>query len=198
MIPRDFEGAYEGLVGLVGRISAGEAGEAAVREEVDRWRREDCRGAAALTKAATSTLRYELASRGLEEGPEAVSGETRALGRVETILNPPEAETEGSRAEIVEVALPERFRQANPRARGYRMGPLQIIFEPTEGPPHGHLSVSHPDRYPTWEEIRRATQAPGGAPPNLWALVPKAGQEGTGLNRFTVHLYILPPEELLG
>lgn len=199
MIPKDFEEAYGGLVGLVGRISAGEGvGEAVpteLREEVDTWRREDCRGAAALTKAATSTLKYELASRGLEEGREAVAAEM-PLGLVEAVLYPPEASTEGAQAEIVEVAVPERFRQSAPTARVYRMGPLQIIFEPKDG--NAQLSVSHPERDPTWAEIRRATQAPGGPSPNLWALVPKAEQEGTGLNRYTVHLYILPPEDLLG
>lgn len=84
-----------------------------------------------------------------------------------------------------------------PRGRGFRMGELQIIFEPTEGPPHGHLSVSHPRRYPTFEELSRAARAPDGPPPNLWAWVP-GPEQARGMQPNMVHLYVLPPEELLG
>jgi hypothetical protein len=97
----------------------------------------------------------------------------------------------------VEVALPEELRRRMPNARGFRMGELQILFEPVQGPPHAHLSVSHPSRHPTWEEILRARTAPGGPSPNLWAWVPKPEQEGK-MNPRTIHLYVLPPEDLLG
>lgn len=39
-----------------------------------------------------------------------------------------------------------------PEIKLYRMGKLKIILG--NGPEHGwHLSISHPERYPTWDEI---------------------------------------------
>lgn len=95
------------------------------------------------------------------------------------------------------MALPEKLRQAMPGSRGFRMGAIEIVFEPTQIPPHGHLSISHPSRYPTFAEVLRAAKAPGGPPPNLWALVSKSEQAET-MQPNTVHLYVLPPEELIG
>lgn len=98
-----------------------------------------------MAEAAIKALQYELASRGFREGAEAVSEDLVALGRIESILE--SAPLTGNEApQIVEAALPEQLRNARPKARGFRMGELQIIFEPGEaqGPPHGHLSVSHP------------------------------------------------------
>lgn len=120
----------------------------------------------------------------------------RALGRVRAVLDPPPAS--GIREEIVEVALPEQLKRNAPGARGFRMGELQIIFEPT-GDRLGavHFSVSHPTRYPTWDELLRARAAPGGSPPHLWAWLPKPGTE-QGLNPYTLHLYLFPPEGFVG
>lgn len=42
-LPEGLLEAYEGLVELVTRISAGVMREEVLREEVDGWRREDCR-----------------------------------------------------------------------------------------------------------------------------------------------------------
>lgn len=190
---REFERAYEGLKALVEQMVQGEVREEVLREEVDAWRREDCRGAGTLSNAAREFLTYELANRGLE-GDECATCEMSALRKVEAILEPPEALTGTT---LVEVALPEELRRKMPNGRGFRMGELQILFEPVQGPPHAHLSVAHPSRYPTWEEILRARTAPGGPSPNLWAWVPKPEAEDK-MNSRTIHLYALPPEELLG
>lgn len=194
-VPEDFRRAYEALDGLVGRLAVGEPGGPRLREEVRRWRREDCRDATTLAKAAVLALRYELGSGALAGDPEGAAPRLRALAGVEALLEPP---AEGDEPEISRVNLPEALRRSVPNARGYRMGRFQILFEPSDGPPRGHLSVSHPSRYPTWEELLRAREAPGGPPPNLWAWLPKPGEGATGANPYTVHLYVLPPREFLG
>lgn len=155
----------------MGRINAGEIGEEVLREEVDRWRREDCKGAAALRRAATNALRYEWGSAGLRSGG-GVPDELRALGRVEEVLEPPEGEL-GQEQAPVEVAVPDALRQRLPNARVFRMGELQIILE--RGPEGLIISVSHPNRNPTWNEVLRARLAVGPDVPALWALVPPPG-----------------------
>ncbi len=205
-IPVDFEDAYGGLVKLVNTISGAEVPneipKEVLGEKVDEWRHADCRGATTLAEAAVKALQYELASRGLKEGAGSVVETLEALSHIEATLMPPASsqnQREGKETEITEVALPEQLREKMPRGRGFRMGDFQIIFEPgeAEGPPHGHLSVAHPSRYPTFEELMAAARAPGGPPPNLWALVPKSQQQHS-ISAKTVHLYVLPPEELLG
>ncbi len=194
-IPDGFEQAYDGLVGLVGRITAGRVREGVLAEEVDAWRREDCRGRAPLAEAASAVLRYELERRGSKEGPASVSKEMRALGRVRSVLE--RTGPEGER-EIVEVELAEDFMRENPNARGFRMGELKIVFQPTEKRLGVvHFTVSHPFRYPTWEELLRARGALGGQPPHLWAWLPKPGTE-PGIDPYTLHLYFVPPEGLVG
>ena len=213
IIPEGFEGAYKGLVELVKHISSTEVPKEVPKgvlgEKVDQWKHADCRGAATLAEAATKALRYELASRGLREGASSVEENLETLSRVETTLMPPpstgsekEDEEEGKEPEIVEVALPEQLREKMPSSAGraFRMNDeFQILFDPGEsnGPPHAHLSISHPRRYPSFEELQDAAWAPGGRPPNLWALVPGPDQQHSIASK-TVHLYVLPPEELLG
>lgn len=201
-VPEDFAHAYGELVKLVDQISRAEVPNEISREVLDekmyQWKYADCRGAVTLAEAAIKALQYELASRGLKEGAGSVAEDLRALSLIESVLvRPVSEEREALEPEIVEVALRDAFREAHPRARGFRMGEFQIIFEPFAGPPHAHLSISHPSRYPTFEEILQAASAPGVAPPNLWALVPERGQQHSIFDK-TVHLYVLPPEELLG
>lgn len=204
-IPADFEHAYVSLVQLVGSISRNEVLQELLPETVDQWRAGDCRGSATLAWAAMRALRYELASKGIREGAERISGDLQSLSHVEVVLEgalptenqEPYFSSANEAAEIAEVALPEQLRDAMPNGRGFRMGELQIIFEPTHGPPHGHMSVSHPRRYPTYEELARAARAPGGKQPNLWMWLPKP-EEAQRLQPNTVHLYVMPPEELLG
>jgi hypothetical protein len=188
-VSRDFEEAYAGLRTLVGRIVTGEVGEEVLREAVDDWRREDCRGAAALSKAAALSLRYDLASGGLRGGG-GVPNELRALGRVEKVLDPRER-TSSTRDAPVEVALPEALRRRIPGARGFRMGELQILLE--RGTTGGvHASVSHPRRSATWDELMRARIAVAGPEtPTLWAWMPPPGappQHAGGAGGL-VHLY---------
>ena len=195
-VPEDFTCAYGGLVELVREVSGAEIPSDLLDEKVDEWKHADCRGAATLADAAIKALQYELASRGVKEGAAVVSEDLRSLHLIESVLEP--APSKGEEAPgITEVALPEQLRETMPNGRGFRMGELQIIFEPTEGPPHGHLSVSHPTRYPTYEELSHAALAPGGPPPNLWMWLPKP-EKAKRMHPNTVHLYVLPPEELLG
>jgi len=200
-VPEHFAAAYAGLAALVGRVAAGSVRPAVPREEVDAWRREGCRGAGTLAKAAIQALRYEIASGGLEAGggeAEASARGLRALAQVEAALEPSQPQAE-EQPRIVEVALPDALRERMPNGRGFRMGELQILFEPTEGPPHAHLSVSHPSRHPTWPELLRARGARGGPSPNLWAWVPKEGDaDASASGGRTVHLYVAPPRELMG
>lgn len=188
--------AASGVAVLVRRVAAGKVRDEVLVEEADAWRREDCRGAATLAEAATAALRYELADRTLREGEEAGAPEEMgALGRVLEALGPPASKGD---EEIAEVALPERFRSKSPDARGFVMGEPQIIFEPTADRLGGvHFSVSHPNRYPTWEEVLRARTAPGGPPPHLYAWLPKPGTEPAS-SRYTLHLYLFPPEGFVG
>ena len=170
-ISEDFHTAYAGLLELVEEISTGKFPPNVLGEHVYEWRRKNCRDAETLAQGALKTLRYELVKTAMEHGKEAIGEDLGSLGRIEAVLTPPD---EGGEAQITVAALPEKLRQIKPEARGFRMGEIQILFEPSEGPPYGHISVSHPSRYPTFSELLRAVHAPGGPPPNLWAWVPKA------------------------
>ena len=84
-----------------------------------------------------------------------VAGSLRSLARVKSTLELEKRSHEehqkrgGHDSAIVEVALLEAFGEAHPSARGFRMGELQIIFEPIPDPggtTNAHLSVSHPTR----------------------------------------------------
>lgn len=217
-VPKDFEDAYGALVEFVGSVSRGEISREILPEKVDEWRAADCRGSTTLAGAALRALRYELASRGFREGADSVSGDLQALSHVEVVLEPGGSPTESQEpgfsrfsgcsianggneaAEVVEVALPQQLREAMPNGRGFTIGEIQIILEPIQGPPYGHMSVSHPNRYLTYEELSRAARAPGGEvgkQPNLWMWLPKP-DEAQERQPNTVHLYVVPPEELLG
>ena len=141
-------------------VSGAEIPSDLLDEKVDEWKHADCRGAATLADAAIKALQYELASRGVKEGAEVVSEDLRSLHLIESVLETRTVQRRGGVCESRRFALPEQLRETMPKGRGFRMGELQIIFEPTEGPPHGHLSVSHPTRYPTYEELSHAALAP--------------------------------------
>jgi hypothetical protein len=199
-IPEDFEAAYRGLDELVESIGSGEVSEDLIPEKADEYRRTHCRGSSTLAGAALRALSYELSSRGLQEGVASYPQELQALALVEAALEPAPATHQAGNetAEIVEAALPEQLREVLPNGRGFVMGELQMIFEPTPGnPPYAHMSVSHPRRYPTYEELRRAARAPGGPAPNLWMWLPKPEEEKSRQPN-TVHLYVVPPEGLVG
>ena len=199
-IGKDFPVAYNGLLRLVGRISGEEVKHEALEEEVVRWFREDCQSGVFLRDAALFALRHELAnrSRDMLAGDESEETLERARAYVEALGTV--HRSAGSRVEEnlspVELTLPEEHRKAHPRGRAFEMGDLRIFFETFDGPPAAYLSISHSSRYPTWEELQRAADAPGGVRPNLWALLPKSSPEG-GISRI-IELYAFPPDELIG
>ncbi len=41
-------------------------------------------------------------------------------------------------------------------SRRYRMGGVQMIVSPPENGQWWHMSISHPNRYPTWDEVAKA------------------------------------------
>lgn len=71
-------------------------------------------------------------------------------------------------AAIVAIQAPEMLLQASPGVKAYRMGDCGIFVarEPmgfqtspvavTVDPPRWHLSISHPSRYPSWDEMSEA------------------------------------------
>jgi hypothetical protein len=175
--------AYDGLTELVDGISAGRVGTQALGEEVDRWIREYCRGAASLARAAVLAARYELAAGGLRGSAGAI-GRLRSLAEVEGVLAPRPA------GRPVEVAVPEELRCANPKIRGFVMGEVQILAELTKD---GFvMTVSHPDRYPTFDELLRSRAVVGRGGPPLYAEVPPLGREPPA-HRFVVSLHESPP-----
>ena len=200
-IPKDFQKAYEGIEGIVREMTAGRVREEDLREEIDAWRREDCHGANSLAEAALHALKYELSSSALEGSDESRLQRTReklaASGHVEAILRPPEADpgASGVDAKLVEVAVPEQLRKKLPNARCFVMGPLQITLDPLDNPPNAHLTVSHPGRYPTQDELRQLAKTIWKTPKNLWSWVPKPEQD-TG--SYVMHLFVIPPRDLLG
>ncbi|NPV81906.1 MAG: hypothetical protein HPY52_16870 [Firmicutes bacterium] len=51
--------------------------------------------------------------------------------------------------------IPPEFKvNLEPGAQAYRYGPCLVIVGKSED--GWHMSISHPDRYPTWDEIRDA------------------------------------------
>lgn len=81
-------------------------------------------------------------------------------------------------------------------ARRYRMGELSVIVTrdifPNPGPidydhPRWHLSVQHPDRYPTWDELGRARDL--FVPEDVWLCIPHPPRAyWFNLNPTTLHL----------
>lgn len=46
--------------------------------------------------------------------------------------------------------------QLEPGTRVYRMGKVKIFVSPPTAYAGWHVSISHPDRYPTWDEVAAA------------------------------------------
>lgn len=186
MIDR-LQGAVEGLDSLVGRTIGGDYSDTELREEVLRWEREDAGNSGKLAEIAISLLELQLAERGASSGYSADSEETerlRALQRLKGALMP-EPEDMLPR----EAPLNPAYQQQVPQARGFRVGVAQGIITPEE---HGwHISVSHPDRFPTWDELRAASSLVQGAPA-MWARVPVEEEVGRIASN-VVHLFERPP-----
>lgn len=76
----------------------------------------------------------------------------------------------------IEVPIPPVVRaMVEPGARAYRMGECYIIVGRTD---RWHMSISHPTRYPTWDEIKTAR----------YALIPR---------HVTMAMILPPPDEYL-
>lgn len=43
-----------------------------------------------------------------------------------------------------------------PGTRGYLLGRCFVLVSPPNRDKGWHLSISHPDRYPTWDEVAKA------------------------------------------
>jgi len=61
---------------------------------------------------------------------------------------------------VEEVAVPQAMRMAG-STRWFRVGPCSVAAgrEFLAGEPRYHMSVAHPRRLPTWDEIKEAKQA---------------------------------------
>ena len=74
--------------------------------------------------------------------------------------------------------VPEAIRKRAPAVRGFRLGRVEILAEPT---PNGwQLSVSHPDRFPTFEELMLARGATGDRDKTFAAVIPAASAPPDG------------------
>jgi hypothetical protein len=179
--------AVDGLDSLVDRTVRGDHSDAELREEMLHWEREDAGGSGKLAETAISLLEYQLAEQGISaedlHGSEEAE-RSRALQRLKAALMP-EPEDMLPREAPLDPAYQERF----PQARGFTVGTAQGIMSPEE---YGwHISVSHPERYPTWEELQAAASLLEGAPA-MWAMVPLQENVG-GIASNVVHLFERPP-----
>lgn len=61
-------------------------------------------------------------------------------------------------AQVIELPIPPALHaKLEPRARAYKFGECLVITGVSEQ--GWHMSISHPTRYPTWDEIRDARYA---------------------------------------
>ncbi len=57
----------------------------------------------------------------------------------------------------IELFLPERIKKTlEPGARAFQLGECLIFVGRYPETGRWHLSISHPERYPTWDEIKTA------------------------------------------
>ncbi|NMP21874.1 DUF7694 domain-containing protein [Sulfobacillus harzensis] len=75
--------------------------------------------------------------------------------------------------------------------RVYVMGEC-TIFVTTDEPDGWHLSISHPTRYPTWDEVAQARYALGPADQNVVMHLPPE-REYVNLHDFCFHLHVERP-----
>ncbi|CAA9450582.1 MAG: hypothetical protein AVDCRST_MAG01-01-4519 [uncultured Rubrobacteraceae bacterium] len=182
--PEHFAYAFSGLEVLLADFGAGGIPEEDLRREALRWMREDARGSLAMCKAAIFAMRHEAASGGLAADAEAATAVVRALGVVERAVDPPE--NPHSPLVPTPARAPEALKRRAPDARVFRLGKAQILAEPG-GAAGWHISVSHPERFPYFEELMAACGVTGDADKRFAALIPAttASSEGHG---FLVHL----------
>jgi hypothetical protein len=182
------QGALDGLTALVDRVAQGDYSNEELREEMLRWESTDAEGRGGLAELAIHALEYQLAEQGLRSGSmENVTDEMLALQRLKTALFP----TEELRP--VEVDPGPWYREHLPGARTFRIAGVQITASPEAG--GWHVSVSHPDRYPTWEELRAAAGVVSGVQ-TMWIYMPLAGGPGPIASN-VIHMFETPPTDQL-
>ena len=116
--------------------------------------------------------------------PHPESRRLERRGVVERAVDPPE--NPHSPLVPTPARAPEALKRRAPDARIFRLGKAQILAEPG-GAAGWHISVSHPERFPYFEELMAACGVTGDADKRFAALIPaaKASSEGSG---FLVHL----------
>ncbi len=176
--------ALDGLSALVDRVTQDDYSDEELRAEILRWESEDAEGRGGLAELAIHALGYQLAEQGMSSGSiEEVAGEMLALQRLKAALFPSEE------LHPVEVDPAPAYREQFPQARAFRIREVQIIAMPEAG--GWHVSVSHPERYPTWEELRAAAGVASGVS-TMWVYMPLAGGPGPIASN-VVHLFETPP-----
>jgi hypothetical protein len=182
------QGALDGLATLVERVTRGNYSDEELRQEMLSWEREDARRSGKLADAAIAALEYQLAGQGLTGSMEEATEELEALQRLKAALKP-----EVKELRPVEVEPAPELRARFPTARTYRIGEVQIIATPEEV--GWHVSVNHPERHPTWDELHAASSVAGVS--TMWAYMPlSGGPPGGAAANFTVHLFERPPADL--
>ncbi len=180
--------ALDELAALVERVTRGNYSDEELRQEMLRWKREDARRSSKLADAAIATLEYQLAGQGLTESMEEATEKLQALQRLKAALKP-----EAKELRPMEVEPPPQLKARYPTVRTYRIGEVQVIATPEEE--WWHVSVIHPERYPTWDELQAASSVAGVS--TMWAYMPlSGGPPGGSAARLTVHLFERPPEDL--
>lgn len=200
--------AYDGLRSTVVGILIRRVPYEDVGRTVTSWLGDDCGGSAELARSAIHALRHEISARpprGDPDGGHRVftdeawrDAESSALAlveyRLEEKLERENALKALSRAEVEEVDPPAEVFRAAPGTRAFRVGDLRVQFSPAR--PTGddatpYLRVTHPDRYPLWEEVLLAAAAVVGedSRPELWARLPRTRHEEEG-PPWAVRLYV--------
>lgn len=96
------------------------------------------------------------------------------------------------RRELRKVSIPVEVRRLlEPGSRAYSMGRCQIIV--SEQAAGWHLSISRPDRLPTWEEVRDARYALVPDEATMALLLPPRA-EYVNVHDFCLQLYEIPGE----
>jgi hypothetical protein len=98
------------------------------------------------------------------------------------------------RRELHEVPIPQDVAQLlEPGTRAYRMGRCQILVSRQKV--GWHLSVSKPDKLPTWEEMRDARYALVPDEATMALLLPPRS-EYVNVHDFCLQMYEIPSEYL--
>lgn len=96
------------------------------------------------------------------------------------------------RRELREVPIPQNVAQLlEPGSRAYRMGRCQIIVSKQRA--GWHLSVSRPERLPTWEEMRDARYALVPDEATMALLLPPKS-EYVNVHDYCLQMYEIPGE----